>query len=72
MNTSGKNNYPAWSVPKGPRDPTHMNKLQLGQTYAVTSSIGTQPKSQKPTKPLYSIGKEKKGQTKSGIFSAHM
>jgi hypothetical protein len=44
----------------------------LNQTYDNYSSIGLQKKSQKPTKPYFSIGKEKRGQNKSGIFPAHM
>ncbi len=63
---------PTWSVPKGPRDPTHQNRWQLNQTYDTTSSIGVQQKSEKPTKPHFTIGKQKRGQDKSGIFAAHM
>lgn len=44
-NTSLKTNNPNWSVPKGPRDPTHQNRWQLNQTYDTTSSIGNQQKS---------------------------
>jgi hypothetical protein len=65
------NNNPNWSVPKGPRDPAQL-RWQLNQTYDTTSSIGLQKRSQKPTKPYYSIGKEMRGQNKSGIFPAHM
>ena len=71
-NPSTKTNSPNWSVPKGPRDPTHQNRWQLNQTYDTTSSLGVQPKSEKPTKPHFSIGKEKRGQEKSGIFPSHM
>lgn len=56
-NSSTKTTYPTWSVPKGPRDPTHQNRWQLNQTYDTTSSIGVQPRSEKPTKPHFSIGK---------------
>ncbi len=44
-NTSKTQTKPKWSVPKGPRDPTHQNKWQLNQTYDTTSSIGIQQKS---------------------------
>lgn len=56
-NPSAKQNFPTWSIPKGPRDPTHQNRWQLNQTYDPTVSIGVQQKSEKPTKPYYSIGK---------------
>lgn len=44
-------------MPKGPRDPTHQNRTQLNQTYDTPSSIGTQNRSEKPSKPIYSIAK---------------
>lgn len=44
-NTSKTQNNPHWSIPKGPRDPTHHNRTQLNQTYDTTSSVGVQPKS---------------------------
>ena len=71
-NPSNKTNEPTWSIPKGPRDPTHKNKWQINQTYDTTSSIGVQLKSEKPSKPKFSVGKEKRGQNKSGIFASHM
>ena len=72
VNPSQKSNFPHYSMPKGPRDPTHKNRWQLNQTYDNTSSIGNQKRSDKTSKPSFTIGKEKRGQTKSGIFSAHM
>lgn len=71
-NPSGKTNLPNWSIPKGPRDPTHKNRWQLNQTYDNTSSVGLQQRSDKTSKPQFSIGKEKRGQNKTGIFKAHM
>jgi hypothetical protein len=59
-------------MPKGPRDPSHKNRWQLNQTYDTTSSVGLQTQSEKPSKPLYSIGKQQRGNNKSGIFQAHM
>ena len=44
-------------MPKGPRDPTHQNRSQLNQTYDTSSSIGTQKRSDKSSKPIYSIAK---------------
>lgn len=70
-NTSDKQNKPHWSIPKGPRDPSHQGKWQLNQTYDMTSSIGTQQKSEKPSKPLYSIGKGQRDNN-TGIFKQHM
>ena len=69
---SAKQNFPNWSIPKGPRDPSHKNRWQLNQTYDTTSSIGNQAQSLKPSKPHFSVGKEKRGQNKTGIFTAHM
>lgn len=71
-NPSMKTDYPNWSIPKGPRDPTHKNRWQLNQTYDTTSSVGLQQRSDKTSKPQFSIGKEKRGQNKTGIFKAHM
>lgn len=71
-NPSNKNNEPSWSIPKGPRDPSHKNRWQLNQTYDTTSAVGIQTRSDKPSKPKFSVGKEKRGQNKSGIFAAHM
>ena len=59
-------------MPKGPRDPTHKNRWQLNQTYDTTSAVGDQVRSDKVTKPHFSIGKEKRGQQKTGMFSVHM
>jgi len=59
-------------MPKGPRDPTHQNRWQLNQTYDTTSSVGSQVRSDKRSKPLYSVGKEQRGHNKTGIFKAHM
>jgi hypothetical protein len=59
-------------MPKGPRDPSHQNRWQLNQTYDTTSSVGTQVRSDKRSKPLYSVGKDKRGHDKNGIFKAHM
>jgi hypothetical protein len=70
--TSVNQNRPHWSMPKGPRDPTHQNRWQLNQTYDTTSSVGVQGRSDKPTKPLFSVGKQKRDENKSGIFQAHM
>ena len=58
-------------MPKGPRDPTHKNRTQLNQTYDTTSSVGLQTRSDKTSKPLYSVGKQKRDAQK-GIFKAHM
>ena len=58
-------------MPKGPRDPTHKNRTQLNQTYDTTSSVGLQQRSDKPSKPLFSVGKQQRD-NKSGIFQAHM
>lgn len=60
MNPSNKTNLPNWSVPKGPRDPSHKNRWQLNQTYDLTSSVGTQARSDKETRPQYSLGKRKR------------
>lgn len=70
--TSINPNKPHWSMPKGPRDPTHQNRAQLNQTYDTTSSVGVQARSDKKSKPLFSIGKEQRGQNKTGIFQSHM
>jgi hypothetical protein len=64
-------NKPTWSVPKGPRDPSHKNRWQLNQTYDTSSSVGPQARSDKITKPMYSTGKSKRDNP-SGIFKAHM
>lgn len=69
--TSLSTNKPHWSMPKGPRDPTHKNRTQLNQTYDTTSSVGLQTRSDKTSKPLYSVGKQKRDAQK-GIFKAHM
>jgi len=69
--TSVNQNKPNWSIPKGPRDPSHLNKVQLNQTYDTTSSVGLQARSDKPSKPLFSIGKQQR-ETKAGIFKSHM
>lgn len=53
---------PHWSLPKGPRDPSHKNKTQLNQTYDLTSAVGIQTRSDKSSKPLFSIGKQKRGE----------
>ena len=58
-------------MPKGPRDPSHKNKWQLNQTYDTTSSVGLQSRSDKVSKPLYSVGKQSRDK-KAGIFKAHM
>ena len=58
-------------MPKGPRDPTHQNKSQLNQTYDSTAAVGPQARSDKPSKPLYSVGKQQRD-NKSGIFQSHM
>lgn len=71
-NTSLKQNMPTWSVPKGPRDPTNPGKWQFNETYDQYSSLGMQTRSQKPTKPYFSVGKDKRGNNKSGVFKAHM
>lgn len=71
-NPSNRNNNPNWSVPKGPRDPTHKNRWQLNQTYDTTSSVGLQARSDKPSKPQFSLGKQKRGEKKTGIFASHM
>ena len=70
--TSVNQNKRHWSMPKGPRDPTHQNKWQLNQTYDTTSSVGLQARSDKPSKPLFSVGKQQRDNNKSGIFQAHM
>lgn len=70
--TSVNQNRPHWSMPKGSRDPTHQNRWQLNQTYDTTSSVGLQARSDKPSKPLFSVGKQKRDENKSGIFQAHM
>ena len=59
-------------MPKGPRDPSHQNRWQLNQTYDTTSSVGLQTRSDKVSKPLYSVAKDKRGHNKTGIFKAHM
>jgi hypothetical protein len=58
-------------VPKGPRDRDPKNKWQLNQTYDTSSSIGNQFRSEKPTKPHFSIGKDNRD-NKVGIFKSHM
>jgi hypothetical protein len=58
-------------MPKGPRDPSHQNRSQLNQTYDTTSSVGQQKRSDKPSKPLYSVGRQQRD-NKSGIFQSHM
>ena len=65
-------NRPHWSIPKGPRDPSHQNRAQLNQTYDTTSAVGLQQRSDKISKPLFSVGKQQRGQSKTGIFSCHM
>ena len=45
---------------------------QLNQTYDLTSSMGSQNRSEKISRPAYSIGKTKKGDGKAAVFSAHM
>ena len=42
-------------MPKGPRDPSHKNRAQLNQTYDTSSSIGNQSRSDKLSKPIYSM-----------------
>ena len=59
-------------MPKGPRDPSHKNRWQLNQTYDTTSSVGVQVRSDKTSKPLFSVAKDKRGHNKTGIFQAHM
>ncbi len=56
---------------KGPRDPTHHSKTQFNQTYDTTSSVGIQKRSDKPSKPLFSIAKQSRDK-KTGIFKSHM
>ena len=55
--TSYHDNRPHWPMPKGPRDPTHKNRWQLNQTYDTTSAVGQQARSDKVTKPYFSIGR---------------
>ena len=69
--TSKNENKPHWSIPKGPRDPTHQNRTQLNQTYDTTDSVGLQPRSDKRSMPLYSVGKQQRD-NKTGVFQAHM
>lgn len=45
--------------------------MQLNQTYDSTSSVGLQTRSDKISKPIYSVGKQQR-QTKAGIFQSHM
>ena len=71
MKTGKIENVPNWSVPKGPRDPSHKNRWQLNQTYDSTSSVGLQARSDKVSKPQFSVGKSQR-QNPSGIFKAHM
>jgi hypothetical protein len=71
-NTSKTQTKPQWSMPKGPRDQSQKNKWQLNQTYDTSSSIGGQFRSDKGTKPQFSIGKDKRGHNKTGIFKSHM
>lgn len=71
MKTNKSTNAPNWSVPKGPRDPSHKNRSQLNQTYDTTSSIGFQTRSDKVSKPHFSVGKSHRDNP-SGIFKAHM
>lgn len=59
-------------MPKGPRDPSHQNKWQLNQTYDTTSSVGIQARSDKVSKPHFSIAKQARDNNKTGIFKAHM
>lgn len=70
-NTSKTENKPQWSIPKGPRDRDPKNKWQLNQTYDTSSSIGGQYRSDKVTKPHFSIGKDKRD-NKTGVFKSHM
>ena len=56
--TSINENKPHWSIPKGPRDPSHQNRWQLNQTYDKTESVGVQTRSDKKSMPLYSVGKQ--------------
>jgi len=70
--TSLNENRPHWSIPKGPRDPSHQNRCQLNQTYDLTSSVGVQQRSDKLSKPQYSVGQQKRNDPKLGLFSAHM
>ena len=69
--TSVNTNKPHWSLPKGPRDPTHQNRTQLNQTYDTTSSVGYQTRSDKTSKPHFSVGKQSRDK-KPGIFASHM
>ena len=71
MNLGNKINNPNWSIPKGPRKSSE-DRWQLNQSYDKFSSIGSQLRSDKTSRPQFSIGKEKRGQNKSGIFAAHM
>ena len=57
MKAGKHTNPPNWSVPKGPRDPNHRNRWQLNQTYDTTSSVGIQTRSDKISKPKFSVGK---------------
>jgi hypothetical protein len=58
-------------MPKGPRDHIPQSKAQLNQTYDTTSSVGLQKRSDKPSKPLFSVGKQQRD-NKAGIFKSHM
>lgn len=59
-------------MPKGPRDRELKNKWQLNQTYDTSSAIGGQFRSDKPSKPQFSIGKNKRGNETAGMFKSHM
>ena len=59
-------------MPKGPRKPIYDNKGSLNQSYDTESSIGNQKRSDKTSKPSFTIKKEKRGANKAGIFSSHM
>jgi len=69
--TSLNENKPHWSIPKGPRDPSHQNRTQLNQTYDNTESVGPQKRSDKKSMPLYSVGKQQRD-NRQGVFQAHM
>jgi hypothetical protein len=48
-----------------------LNRVQLNQTYDTTSAVGVQVRSDKTSKPLFSVGKQQRD-NKTGIFKAHM
>jgi hypothetical protein len=56
---------------KGPRDPTPQGKTQFNQTYDLASSVGIQKRSDKPSKPLFSMAKQSRDKN-TGIFKSHM